>query len=133
MNTILNKLTSAAHAHRGAINSWASKVAAVVLLGAAHGAQAASGWMTAITNTKDLAQAGATAVVAVGALLGLLAYLYGGKLLWDKGQSERGDDIKGSRILWIFVGGSVCLALAYFGVLTLETLGGSASDVGREI
>lgn len=105
---------------------------AVALLGmtAAAKAHAAGGWMTAITNITSLAQAAAVAVTAAGFLAGLVAYFYAGKLLWDKG-SERGDDIKASRIIFTMIGGTVCFALMYFGILTLETLGGNAADVGR--
>lgn len=133
MKTNLTNLISTALMACRSINNVTAKAAAALLFGATQGAHAANGWVTTFNNAKELAQTGATAVVAVGALLGLCAYLYGGKLLWDKGQSERGDDIKASRILWIFVGGTVCMALAYFGVLTLETMGGQASDVGRDL
>jgi hypothetical protein len=111
-----------------AINSKREALAVLVLMvsSQAH----ATGLIDAVTNFTTLFNGVKTLVVAVFAVVGLCAEGYAGKLMWDKG-GERGDDIKVSKIMFCILGGAVCLAITYFGVLTLQTAGGSAADIGR--
>lgn len=105
---------------------------ALALASAPAMAGGGGGWITAITNLTALGRAGATAVTALAFMLGLVAIAYGGKLLWDKG-GDRGDDIKMGRIVFTIVGGVVLLALGFFALQTVLTLGGTAGDIGQGI
>ncbi len=93
---------------------------------------AGGGWNNMFTNLITLGRTGATAVTALAFLVGLVAIGYGGKLLWDKG-GERGEDIKMGRIVFTIIGGTVLVALGFVASTTVETLGGSASDIGTPI
>ncbi|MDL5034297.1 hypothetical protein QRD43_20515 [Pelomonas sp. APW6] len=90
----------------------------------------AGGLLDLITNFTALFNAAKVAVVALFGVVGLVAIGYGGKKMWDKG-GERGDDVKMTQIIYPILGGTICLAITYFGVLTLITAGGSAADMGR--
>jgi hypothetical protein len=83
-------------------------------------------------NLITIGKTGATAVTALAFLVGLVALAYGGKLLWDKG-GERGEDIKMGRIIFTLVGGTVLVALGFIASTTVETMGGSADQIGTGI
>jgi hypothetical protein len=91
---------------------------------------ARAGWIDGMNNVATLGNTGKTAAIAVFGFVGLCAVGYGGKLLWEKG-GERGEDIKASRIVFTLVGGAVMMALSYIALQSVETLGGSAADMGR--
>ncbi|TXI24227.1 MAG: hypothetical protein E6Q67_03135 [Roseateles sp.] len=90
----------------------------------------AGGLLDMVTNFTSLFNALKIAVVALFGVVGLISIGFGGKKMWDKG-GERGDDIKMTQIIYPILGGTICLAITYFGVLTLQTAGGSAADLGR--
>lgn len=107
----------------------AARALAVLALVAASPMAVAGGWITGFTNVTALSNAGITTVIRVFFMIGLAAIGYAGKLAWDKG-GERGEDIKTGRIVYTFIGGSVMVALSYFALQTVQTLGGTAADVG---
>lgn len=120
---------------RGAARSAVRAVGALALaLGcsAALAQTAGGGWNNMFTNLITLGRTGATAVTALAFLVGLVAIGYAGKLLWDKG-GERGEDIKMGRIVFTIIGGTILVALGFVASTTVETLGGSASDIGQPI
>jgi len=91
-----------------------------------------SGWNALFANLITIGKTGATAVTALAFLIGLVAIGYGGKLLWDKG-GERGEDIKMGRIIFTIVGGTILVALGFIAATTVETMGGSATQIGTEV
>lgn len=107
----------------------------VALLGASGAVLAqgtGSGWNALFANLITIGKTGATAVTALAFLIGLVAIGYGGKLLWDKG-GERGEDIKMGRIIFTIVGGTILVALGFIAATTVETMGGSATQIGTEV
>ncbi len=93
------------------------------------GSAEAQGWSTAATNVTNLLQQGAQVVVWVAFVGGLCAIAYGGYNLWKKGDERHGSDVKMAHIVWPFVGGAVLMALSYFALMTVETLGGSSANL----
>lgn len=117
-----------------AFSAQARRCTALMLLcaSATAAAQTTGGWNTMFTNLIQIGRTGATAVTALSFLAGLVAIAYAGKLLWDKA-GDRGDDIKMGRIIFTIVGGTILLALGFVASTTVETLGGSSSDIGAPI
>lgn len=107
------------------------KVLSVGLLAAASGARA-QGLISAGSNVERLVQVGITIIIAVGVLAGLGFILKG---LWDlTSKTARGnDDITWGSISSKIGGGGLAMALGWLGVQVVETLGGSAGDIGRGI
>lgn len=115
----------------GARNALAA--AALLSMSAAAMAQGTgTGWERMFSNLTSLGKTGATAVIALAFLAGLVALAYAGKLFWDRG-GERGEDVKVGRIIFTTVAGAFLLALGFVGTTTVETLGGKASDIGAPI
>ena len=93
----------------------------------------AASWTSVLQgNVTPLMEALVTILVALGVVGGLGAFLYGGKLWWDKANNRTGDDVKAMSIVYSMVGGAFLMALAFVGSTTVETLGGSASDIGKK-
>jgi hypothetical protein len=92
-------------------------------------ANAQTGWGTAITNGISLSQNLAQLVVWIGFVAGLSAVGYAGWNLWKKGDERHGADVKIAHIVWPFLGGAVLMALSYFGLLSVETMGGSSANI----
>jgi len=112
----------------GRLSAVRNHLITMAVLAAANPARA--GWIDGMTNAAQLGNAGKATAIAIFGFIGLCAVGFGGKLLWDKG-GERGEDIKVSRIVFTLVGGAVMMALSYIGLQSIETLGGSAADMGR--
>jgi hypothetical protein len=112
----------------GRVTAFRNHLLAMAVVAAASPARA--GWIDGMNNAAQLGNAGKVAAIAVFGFVGLCAIGYGGKMLWDKG-GERGEDIKASRIVFTLIGGSVMMALSYIALQSVETLGGSAADIGR--
>jgi hypothetical protein len=94
---------------------------------AGTGAQQTTGWGRVFSNFTALGNTVAVTVTTIAFVGGLGAIGRGGWLLVQKGDSERGEDIKTSRIIWMFVGGAICMAITYFGATTLESMGANAN------
>jgi hypothetical protein len=103
-------------------------VAATTLPGAASAAGGIGGIAGSLKTTL---QSVGSLIIYGGFVAGLFMIGAGGWLLYQKGDSERGEDIKGSRIAFMFVGAAVCLAISYMGTVMVETIGGGSSDVGK--
>lgn len=89
----------------------------------------AQGWSTAVSNVSTLSQEVAQAVVWICFAAGLCAVGYAGWNLWKKGDDRHGSDVKMSHIIWPAVGGAVLMAISYFALLTVQTLGGSSANL----
>jgi len=111
-----------------------AKLAALFLLVATNVAfaQSSGGWSRALNGVGDAAQVGITVLVILCALAGVGAVGYGGKLLLKK-SGERGDDVEWGKIGLAVVAGAFFLSISYIAVMTVETMGGSAADIGKKI
>ncbi|WP_321820926.1 MULTISPECIES: DUF6750 family protein [unclassified Burkholderia] len=89
------------------------------------------GWGTSVTNLTNLSDAGQTLVMAVASLIGVIALLYAGMLFWKKANRETSSEVKTSHILMAVAGGVFCLSIALVVRNSVQTVGGSSSDVGR--
>ena len=91
----------------------------------------AAGWTNVLDgNIRQLGQSLIGVLIMAGVVGGIAAILYGGKLWWDKANNRTGDDVKAMSIVFSMVAGAFMLALSFVAVTTVETLGGSQSDVG---
>ena len=91
----------------------------------------AAGWTNVLDgNIRQLGQSVIGVLIMAGVVGGIAAILYGGKLWWDKANNRTGDDVKAMSIVFSMVAGAFMLALSFVAVTTVETLGGSQSDVG---
>jgi uncharacterized membrane protein YwzB len=106
---------------------YAAILATVVLGNAAH-----AGWVDGFRNVGTLAQVAITTLIGLCALAGIGAFAYAGKLLLKKG-GDRGDDVEWSKIGYATVAGVFLVAISWVALQSVETLGGSASDIGRGI
>jgi len=93
---------------------------------------AQTGWMRGVKNTSDLAQAGITLVVYIFLLLGLIAFGSAGKALWDMSKGRDEEINVGKKVVLPIIGGAFMVAIWYVGLNSVETLGGSSSDIGRQ-
>lgn len=117
--------------HQGA-NARKALVLGLALALASGNAFAAS-WTSVLQgNVSPLMDSIVTILVAIGVVGGLGAFLYGGKLWWDKANNRSGDEVKAMSIVYSMVAGAFMMALAFVGSTTVETLGGSASDIGKK-
>lgn len=98
----------------------------------ANAQQASVGWTKAMNNIGDFSVSGTTSLIFLCALGGVGAIGYMGKLLLKKG-GDRGDDVEWSKIGYAALGGAVLLAVSLIAATTVETLGGSANDIGKKI
>ena len=89
-------------------------------------------WGTAVTNITTLTQGLVTAVVALCALAGVGAFAFAGKQLLKK-SGDRGDDVEWAKIGYAVLAGVFLVAVAYVALQSVETMGGSAGDVGKTI
>jgi len=120
--------------HSKALLAMAQRQArAAVVLALVLGAGGANaGWIDAVRNITTLMQGGAVALTAICGVAGIAAFAYAGKLLWKKG-GDRGDDVEMSKVGWAMVAGVFLVAIAWVALQSVETLGGSAGDIGRTI
>lgn len=91
-----------------------------------------AGWATAVGNVTSLTQGLVTALVGLCGLAGVGAFAFAGKQLLKKG-GERGDDVEWSKIGYAVIAGVFLIAVAYVALQSVETMGGSASDMGKSI
>lgn len=96
--------------------------------GTAH----AAGFLDMFRNLTDLAYGIAVFMTAAGFVGGIGAFLYAGKLLLDKA-GQNGEQVEVTRIVWSVIGGSVLVAIGFIAMKGVETLGGSASNVGQQV
>lgn len=90
------------------------------------------GWTKMMNNVGDFSMSGTTALIFLCALGGVGAIGYMGKLLLKKG-GDRGDDVEWSKVGYAALGGAVLLSVSLVAATTIETMGGSASDIGKKI
>lgn len=100
--------------------------------GAAN-AQASQGFIGLVRNLTALSKEAIVLANVAFFLAGLVAIGYGGKLLWDKSNNDRGDDIKMSKIAWCVAGGTMMCAVSFFAAMSVVTAGGSEADMGRRV
>lgn len=93
-------------------------------------AQSNQGFEGVAQRIGNVGKAGMEATVFVSLFLGLVAFAYAGKKMWDKANDR--DDVKLGQIAWPMLGGAFMMALYYVATLTIETLGGSAADIGNQ-
>lgn len=94
---------------------------------------ASGGWSNAVRNIAELSKATGGMLIYVFVAVGIGALGFAGYKFWEKGNENRGDQVKVMHILWPMIGGACCLALAWVATTTVETLGGGAGDIGRQI
>lgn len=82
-----------------------------------------------ITNGTALMRSAVTLVVWSFMVGGLIALGMSGKMMWDKSKDR--SDVTMGQIIWPAIGGAVMMALWFIGLNLIETMGGSASDIGR--
>ena len=92
-------------------------------------APALADWTTAANNLIGLSKLGGELVVWASFTIGLAAVAYGGYNLWRKGDERHGADIKVSHIFFPMLGGAVLMAISMIALMTVQTLGGSSSDI----
>lgn len=92
----------------------------------------AAGWLTAATNISDFGTAAVKAIVILCAVGGVGAIGFAGKLLLKKA-GERGDDVEWSKVGYAVLGGVFLLSISYVASTTVETLGGSSTDIGKTV
>lgn len=92
----------------------------------------AQGFITGIMNMTNLFRVATIALIAGGVLVGLGVIAWGVMDMVKKG-GQRGDDISWLHIGLKFIGGAFLLALSWVGTTTLETVGGNAGSIGRNI
>jgi hypothetical protein len=106
-------------------------------LGAAVGAPMASmpamaALTTGFANLNSLAQLGISLMIALG-MLGGLGFVLGACVSLFKKYDRGNDDITWGKIGMQFFAGGLGMALSWVGIQIVETLGGSASDIGRSL
>ncbi len=104
----------------------------VALIALVAGSALAQGFIEGFANLKTLANLGVGLLIIIG-LLGGLGMVLGGLVSAWKKYDSRGDDITWSRIGLQIVAGGFAMALGWVGMQVVETLGGSAGDVGKSI
>ena len=96
------------------------------------GASAAGGINQMGENVGQAVNTFIWVAVALCALGGVGAIGYAGKLLLKK-SGDRGEDVEWSKIGIAVLGGAFLLSVTLIATLTVETLGGSSSDIGRNV
>ncbi len=104
----------------------------VVGIALVAGSSVAQGFVQGFTNLKTLADLGVGLLIIIG-LLGGLGMVLGGLVSAWKKYDSRNDDITWSKIGLQITAGGFAMALGWVGMQVVETLGGSASDVGKSI
>lgn len=102
---------------------------AAIIVGVAllSSAAMAEGWSDGVGKVKVLSGEVANMLVYVFFAAGVGAFGFAGKKLWDKGQENRGDDIKAMHIIWPMIGGAFLMAIGWVAGTTLGTLGNNGS------
>jgi hypothetical protein len=103
------------------------RISATVLVA---GSAFAQGFVQGFTNLKTLANLGVGLLIIIG-LLGGLGMVLGGLVSAWKKYDSRNDDITWSKIGLQITAGGFAMALGWVGMQVVETLGGSASDIGK--
>jgi len=83
-------------------------------------------------NLNSVTQIGIAFLVAVGVLAGL-GLILGGLFSMYKKYDRGSDDVTWGKIGMQISAGGLAMALSYVGVLVVETMGGSQSDIGRTL
>ncbi len=105
------------------------RIAGVVVM---TGSAVAQGFIAGFTNLKTLADLGVGLLIILG-LLGGLGMVLGGLVSAWKKYDSRNDDITWSKIGLQICAGGFAMALGWVGMQVVETLGGSAGDIGKSV
>lgn len=92
----------------------------------------AQGFIRGFENLNTLSQVGTTLLISLG-LLGGLGMILGGCFSAYKKYDRGNDDVTWGKIGMQIAAGGSAMALGWVGVNVVETLGGSQSDIGRQI
>ncbi len=92
----------------------------------------AQGFIRGFQNLGTLAQAGVTLLISIG-LLGGLGMILGGCFSAYKKYDRGNDDVSWGKIGIQIGAGGFAMALGWVGVNVVETMGGSSSDIGRQL
>jgi hypothetical protein len=92
----------------------------------------AQGFSSGVQNLRSLMGEGAALVIAAGLLVGLVFILVAASDAYKKG-ARGNDDITWPSIAFKVFAGAFAMTLGWVGVQSVETLGGSGSDIGRGI
>lgn len=92
----------------------------------------AQGFVNGFRNLDALAQMAIGLLVLVGALGGL-GFILGGLFSMYKKYDRGNDDVTWGKIGLQIAAGGLAMSLAWVGVQVVETLGGSQSDIGRNL
>lgn len=92
----------------------------------------AQGATTAASNLTNFFRVLTTVIIAACVAGGLGTIAYGAFQMVKKGD-QRGEDITWMSIGLKFAGGAFLLALGWVATMILETLGGSAGNIGRNV
>ena len=116
---------------RSAVLAMKIGVSALILASIASPAFAA-GWIDAANRIKELGDAVIVTITVLCGAGGVGAIGYAGKLLMKK-SGDRGDDVEWSKIGYAVLAGAFLLSVAFVAVTTVETLGGSSSNVNSKL
>lgn len=117
------------------ITKKAKQFAISALMMAATAAQAQSsggGWKQVGQNLGDVGNMFIWAIIVLCGVAGVGAIGFAGKLLLKK-SGDRGDDVEWSKIGYATLAGAFFLSVTYIATLTVETMGGSQSTMGKSI
>lgn len=89
----------------------------------------AQGFIDGFKNLGDLTKLGIALLISVGVLVGV-GLILGALVAMYKKERRGQDDITWSQIALQIAAGGLSMALSWVGVQVVETLGGSASDIG---
>lgn len=93
---------------------------------------AAGGLINGFTNLNSLIQLGIGIMIAIGLMAGL-GFVLGACMSMYKKYDRGNDEITWSKIGMQFFAGGLGMALGWVGIQIVETMGGSASDIGKSM
>jgi hypothetical protein len=115
----------------GAMVRVAVGVMALLPAGAfAQTTTSAPGWGTAVTNTGELFDDLQVAGLILCTLVGVIAFITCGFLIWKKSKPEHARDVQMSHIIWAAVAGTFFMSISLIILNSVETIGGSSSNIG---
>lgn len=115
------------------ISPTRAALAVFTLYATLYGAAAqAAGFIDTFKSIEGVVKAALTLFVWSCLLVGAIAFAKGILLMKEKGGS-RGEDVKMSSIMWCIGGGLGLIVIWFIIIMTVESVGGSKSDIGKQI